>query len=201
MLSSRTCDSYTNGCSDSTGLCVHPGQWSFPSHAALTAGPIRPHQVGLCWGLGLTNPMGSGAVTYIQHAGGGGLFSACWVFSKRFAHNLSGPSIAISCRSQRDTLRTLCATRQRWGSRLVQLYGPWEVVDLSCVVALVHGYMGLLGEGGDLGPAQQRPTPKGTLGYCMCAESAERKLPHQYLSVTKNEKRRHQWTGLRQVTR
>ena len=27
----------------STGLCVHPGQWSLPSRGAAVAGPIRPH--------------------------------------------------------------------------------------------------------------------------------------------------------------
>ena len=58
---------------DSTGLCVHPSQWSLPSQGACTS-PIRPLLVGLCWDLRLKNQVGLGTVKvnvlYIQHTKG-----------------------------------------------------------------------------------------------------------------------------------
>ena len=49
VISSSIPDPVTSRCTsllDSTGLCVHAGQWSLPPRAALVAGPTRPHQVG-----------------------------------------------------------------------------------------------------------------------------------------------------------
>ena len=46
-VSPRSCSCYPCCLLASTGLCVHPGQWSLPSCAAWTAGPILPHLVGL----------------------------------------------------------------------------------------------------------------------------------------------------------